>query len=156
MCCRALSDVIVATSVACRSAPNTDHLVTHLASLVPILAHFADDPSFEYLLECTKRAVTMALDNIHCPFSLLVRRLVAHRDPISPPLCQVLFSYHKCRFPAVSSPFLCPFAKSQPPHRTVLSLLSPDLLTSASEKDSLDHLVLAPWGHLLLSADHRE
>jgi amino acid adenylation domain-containing protein len=83
-------DIVIGTMSAGRLRPEFESVVGYFANMMPLRLDLSGRPSFRTLLARAGEAVLGGLEHQAYPFALLVRRLLANRDPGRPPLCSVL------------------------------------------------------------------
>lgn len=88
-------EVLVGAPTAARSQPEWDALVGHFVNPVVMRVNFGEDPTFRELCRCASTAVVDAVAHQDLPFSLLVERLQAVRDPARSPLFQAMISFER-------------------------------------------------------------
>jgi len=88
-------EVLVGAPTAARSQPEWDALVGHFVNPVVIRANFGEDPTFRELCRRASTAIVDAIEHQDFPFSLLVERLQAVRDPARSPLFQAMISLER-------------------------------------------------------------
>ncbi len=85
-------DLLVGSPMAGRGEPGSAAVVGPFANLVPLRADLSADPTFQVLLERTRRTVLAAVEHQDLPFALLVERLRPRRDASRAPLVQAMFA----------------------------------------------------------------
>jgi amino acid adenylation domain-containing protein/non-ribosomal peptide synthase protein (TIGR01720 family) len=89
----------VGSVTAGRARAKFASLVGYFVNPLVFRATVSADATFESLLAQVRRSVLDAFEHQHYPFSTLVERLQAARDPSRSPLFQVMFSMHKAHLP---------------------------------------------------------
>src|SRR5678815_5006293 len=88
-------ELSVGSVTAGRTRAEFASLVGYFVNPVVFRATVSADATFESLLAQVRRSVLNAFEHQDYPFSTLVERLQAARDPSRSPLFQVMFSMHK-------------------------------------------------------------
>ncbi len=88
-------EFLLGTVTAGRSKAEFDPLIGYFVNPLVLRATVSADARFESLLAQVRRSVLDAFEHQDYPFSILVERLQAARDPSRSPLFQVMFSMHK-------------------------------------------------------------
>ncbi|WP_158103276.1 non-ribosomal peptide synthetase, partial [Crossiella equi] len=88
------SDLAVATAVAERGRPETDHLTGLLVNTVILRATVSDDEPFVSLLHRVRDTTLEAFEHAELPFQHVVETLNLDRDPSRPPLAEVSVALH--------------------------------------------------------------
>jgi hypothetical protein len=84
-------EVLVGTVMSGRTQPRFERVVGYLANPVVMRADFGGDPPFTVFLAQARQRILEALEHQNYPFSLLVERLLAKRDPSRGPLVDAVF-----------------------------------------------------------------
>jgi amino acid adenylation domain-containing protein len=87
------SEIVVGTSVACRTQPRTESLVGPVANLVVLRSQLKGAATFRAVLEQVNERVTEALRYQEMPFDRLVRDLNPEKDMSRTALFDVLFQF---------------------------------------------------------------
>jgi amino acid adenylation domain-containing protein len=87
------ADILTGTLIANRHRLETESVIGCLINALPIRADLSADPSFEHLLEQTRRVSLEAYEHQDLPFEMLVEDLQLERDLSRPPLIQVMFGF---------------------------------------------------------------
>ncbi|WP_410812627.1 amino acid adenylation domain-containing protein [Micromonospora sp. 067-2] len=98
-------DFAVGASVAGRSAPELENVVGMFVNMLPMRAELAGDPTFDELLQRTRRAVLDGLEHAEVPFARVVHELGLPRDVSRSPVFQSMFvlqNYEMGRFGGVA------------------------------------------------------
>ena len=90
-------ELSVGSVTAGRTKAEFASLVGYFVNPLVFRATVSGDATFESLLAQVRRSVLDAFEHQDYPFSILVERLQATRDPSRSPLFQVMFSMHKAR-----------------------------------------------------------
>jgi hypothetical protein len=90
-------DILVGSVMSGRTQPRFERVVGYLANPVVMRADLAGDPSFIEFLAQVWQTVQEALDHQNYPFSLIVERLLLHRDPSRGPLVDTVFVLQRTR-----------------------------------------------------------
>ena len=88
-------EFLLGTVTAGRSKAEFAPLIGYFVNSLVLKATVSGDATFESLLAHVRRSVLDAFEHQDYPFSILVERLQAARDPSRSPLFQVMFSMHK-------------------------------------------------------------
>jgi amino acid adenylation domain-containing protein len=88
-------EIVVGTSVPCRTQPRMERLVGPVANLLVLRTRLKGDLSFKSLLEQVNERVTEALRYQEMPFDRLVRDLKPDKDMSRTALFDVLFQYEQ-------------------------------------------------------------
>src|SRR5829696_6378643 len=88
-------EFLLGTVTAGRSKAEFAPLIGYFVNPLVLKATVSGDATFEALLVHVRRSVLDAFEHQDYPFSILVERLQAARDPTRSPLFQVMFSMHK-------------------------------------------------------------
>ncbi|HEY0404306.1 MAG TPA: amino acid adenylation domain-containing protein, partial [Pyrinomonadaceae bacterium] len=88
-------EILVGSPTANRNWAALSDVVGYFVNTVVLRADLSQDPSFETLLEQTRRTVLAAFEHQDYPFALLVERLQPERDASRSPLFQVMFVLQK-------------------------------------------------------------
>ncbi|HTB74377.1 MAG TPA: amino acid adenylation domain-containing protein [Polyangiaceae bacterium] len=104
-------DVCVGSPDNGRTRSAFEPLVGYFVNPIVVRSRFTDDPSFLELLDRVGASVASALEHREFPFSLLVERLAAGRDPSRAPLFQAAFSFHAL---TAEDEQLAPFVLGEP------------------------------------------
>ncbi|HET9712646.1 MAG TPA: condensation domain-containing protein, partial [Pyrinomonadaceae bacterium] len=88
-------EFLLGTVTAGRSKAEFAPLIGYFVNSLVLKATVSGDATFESLLAHVRRSVLDAFEHQDYPFSLLVERLQAARDPSRSPFFQVMFSMHK-------------------------------------------------------------
>jgi hypothetical protein len=88
-------DLLVGSITAGRSQPRFERVVGYLANPVALRADLSGDPPFLDFLAQVRQTVLDAIEHQDYPFSLLVERLLPHRDPSRAPLVDAVFILQK-------------------------------------------------------------
>jgi amino acid adenylation domain-containing protein len=86
------TDVIVGAPLANRHLEAAERLVGFFLNMLPLRAHFDDDPTFEDLLARNRTTVTGAMGSAAYPFLWMLEWADARRDPRVTPVFQVMFN----------------------------------------------------------------
>src|SRR5262249_34861588 len=92
-------ELSVGSVTAGRAKAEFASLVGYFVNPLVFRATVSADATFESLLAQVRRSVWDAFEHQDYPFSMLVERLQAARDPSRSPLFQVMFSMHKAHLP---------------------------------------------------------
>jgi hypothetical protein len=92
-------ELSVGSVTAGRARAEFASLVGYFVNPLVFRATVSADATFESLLAQVRRSVLDAFEHQDYPFSTLVERLQAARDPSRSPLFQVMFSMHKAHLP---------------------------------------------------------
>jgi len=92
-------ELSVGSVTAGRAKAEFASLVGYFVNPLVFRATVSADATFESLLAQVRRSVLDAFEHQDYPFSTLVERLQAARDPSRSPLFQVMFSVHKAHLP---------------------------------------------------------
>ena len=92
-------ELLVGSVTAGRTKAEFASLVGYFVNPLVLRATVSGDATFESLLAQVRRSVLDAFEHQDYPFSMLVERLQAARDPSRSPLFQVMFSMHKAHLP---------------------------------------------------------
>ena len=92
-------ELLVGSVTAGRTKAKFAPLVGYFVNPLVLRATVFDDATFESFLAQVHRSVLDAFEHQDYPFSLLVERLEAARDPSRSPLFQVMFSMQKAQLP---------------------------------------------------------
>ena len=90
-------DLLVGSVTAGRTKAEFAPLIGYFVNPLVLRAMVLGNDSFDSLLEQARRSVLDAFEHQDYPFSILVERLQAARDPSRAPLFQVMFSMHKAQ-----------------------------------------------------------
>jgi hypothetical protein len=90
-------EVLVGTVMSGRTQQRFERVVGYLANPVVIRADLTGDPPFARFLALVRQRMLEALDHQNYPFSLLVERLLAARDPSRQPLVDAVFILQRPR-----------------------------------------------------------
>jgi amino acid adenylation domain-containing protein/non-ribosomal peptide synthase protein (TIGR01720 family) len=93
-------ELLVGSVTAGRTRPEFAPLVGYFVNPLVLQATVSGDAGFESLLAQVRRSVLDAFEHQDYPFSILVERLQAARDPSRSPLFQVMFSMHIAHQPS--------------------------------------------------------
>ena len=88
-------EFLLGTVTAGRSKAEFDPVIGYFVNPLVLRATVSADATFESLLADVRRSVLDAFEHQDYPFSILVERLQAARDPSRSPFFQVMFSMHK-------------------------------------------------------------
>jgi amino acid adenylation domain-containing protein len=88
-------EIVVGTSVPCRTQPRTERLVGPVANLLVLRSRLKGDISFKSVLEQVNERLTEALRYQEMPFDRLVRDLKPDKDMSRTALFDVLFQYEQ-------------------------------------------------------------
>ncbi len=88
-------DVLVASPVAGRGGADWEGTIGCFTNLVLLRGDLSGDPSFEEVLERTRRCVADALDHQAFPLHLLAERIPALRDPVRGAPARVMFVFNR-------------------------------------------------------------
>ena len=88
-------EIVIGTSVPCRTQPRMERLVGPVANLLVLRSRLKENPSFRSLLEQVNERVTEALRYQEMPFDRLVRDLKPDKDMSRTALFDVLFQYEE-------------------------------------------------------------
>jgi amino acid adenylation domain-containing protein len=86
-------DVTIGTSVQGRDQLAFREQIGLYASTIPLRLRFAEDTSFQQLLDAAKTTVQDALGHHHFPFDLLVQECAFTRDPSRAPFFDIMIDY---------------------------------------------------------------
>ncbi|HKH45198.1 MAG TPA: amino acid adenylation domain-containing protein, partial [Thermoanaerobaculia bacterium] len=86
-------DLLVGTPVAGRNRAELEGLIGFFVNTLVLRARLGGDPSFRELLARTREVMLDAQAHQDVPFEKLVDELRLVRDPLRPPLVQVVFSF---------------------------------------------------------------
>jgi amino acid adenylation domain-containing protein/non-ribosomal peptide synthase protein (TIGR01720 family) len=92
-------DLLVGSVTAGRTRAEFARLIGYFVNPLVLRATVSADERFESLLAQVRRSVLDAFEHQDYPFSILVERLQAARDPSRSPLFQAMFSMHKAHLP---------------------------------------------------------
>jgi len=95
-------DLLVGTPVAGRNRAELEPLIGFFVNTLVLRARLAGDPSFRELLARTREVTLDAQAHQDVPFEKLVDELRLERDPLRPPLVQVVFSFQNTPSVALS------------------------------------------------------
>ncbi|MFA6231852.1 MAG: amino acid adenylation domain-containing protein [Rhodanobacter sp.] len=84
-------DIVVGTSVAGRTHPQTENLIGFFLNALALRTNFASDPTFQQVLAAVKDTALDAYAHQDIPFGTLVAELRPERDLSHQPIFQVLF-----------------------------------------------------------------
>jgi amino acid adenylation domain-containing protein len=101
-------EILVGCPTAGRTRAELADLVGYFVNPLALRVDFSDNPTFEVLLEYTRRTVVGALEHQDYPFVRLVEQLQPVRDTARSPLFQVMFVLQKS--PLLNCPGLEAFA----------------------------------------------
>lgn len=88
-----VTDICVGTPVTNRSRPEYESLIGFFVNTLPLRTSLDGDPSFEEIVNRTRKTVLESLAHSEVPFELLVQNLSPDRVFNQNPLFQVMFSY---------------------------------------------------------------
>jgi amino acid adenylation domain-containing protein/non-ribosomal peptide synthase protein (TIGR01720 family) len=92
-------ELLVGSVTSGRTKAEFAPLIGYFVNALVLRATVSGDATFESLLAQVRRNVLDAFEHQDYPFSILVERLQAARDPSRSPLFQVMFSMHKAQLP---------------------------------------------------------
>jgi amino acid adenylation domain-containing protein len=95
--CSGQDKFLIGSPFAGRTRPEFEQVVGCFINLLPLRANLSGDPTFRTYLLHVGSTVLNALQHQDYPFSLLVERLNAKRDPSRHPLVQVSFTLEKAQ-----------------------------------------------------------
>lgn len=93
-------ELVVGSVTAGRTKAEFASLVGYFVNPVVLRATISDDATFASFLVQVRRSVLDAFEHQDYPFSMLVERLEAARDPSRSPLFQVMFSFQDTHLPS--------------------------------------------------------
>jgi amino acid adenylation domain-containing protein/non-ribosomal peptide synthase protein (TIGR01720 family)/FkbM family methyltransferase len=82
-------DVLVGCLAAGRGQPEFEKVIGFFANMLPLRGDLSGRPTFRSLLRQARKTTLEGLEHQSFPFSMLVQRLLPHRDPSRSPLCDV-------------------------------------------------------------------
>jgi amino acid adenylation domain-containing protein len=91
------TDILVGSVSSGRSRREFEATVGYFVNPITFRCDTSDDPTFQELLQRTRKDVLDALDHQDFPFPLLVERLKIDRDPSRSPLSDAYFVWDKAR-----------------------------------------------------------
>ena len=87
-----LEDIVVGSSQAGRSRPDTAGLIGHFSNTLVLRTKLTGDPVFGELLTRVRETMLTAGEHAELPFEKLVEELQPKRDLSFEPVCQIMFS----------------------------------------------------------------
>jgi amino acid adenylation domain-containing protein len=108
------SDVVVGTSIANRTRPETEGLIGFFINNLVLRVDLSEGPTFRALLARTREICLGAYAHQDVPFERLVTELHPRRDPSRAPLFQVLFVLQNAPMPPLELPGLRLSVREQP------------------------------------------
>ena len=98
------TDVVVGTGVAGRSHSEIEPLIGFFVNTLPLRTDLSGNPEFRELLQRERDICLEAYSHQDLPFEKLVEELQPRRDPVHPPLIQVMFILENAPFPELRLP----------------------------------------------------
>jgi amino acid adenylation domain-containing protein len=138
-----------------RSRPELESIVGYLGNLLPLRLRLPPASTFGEALKRTRDTLLASLDHEDYPFSLLVDRVSADREPSRSPLFQVLFVYEKPQL--LESEYVASFIAGMPGARMSLGDLQLESLAFPVQQEGqfdLTLMVVEVNGELCFTIDY--
>jgi hypothetical protein len=120
------TDLVVGTAVAGRSRSEVESLIGFFVNTLPLRTDLSGDPDFHELLQRTREVCLNAYAHQDLPFEKLVEELQPRRDPVHPPIVQVMFILENTPLPSLrlSELTVAPFVLESGSAKFPLALLA--------------------------------
>jgi len=102
----AQEEIVIGAGYANRQHADTEELMGMIVNMLPLRLTLGQDSSFEALLWRTQQASMQAFAHQDIPFEAIARAMGLPPDSSRNPICQVAFSFHDSKLPAVAMPGL--------------------------------------------------